>query len=256
MRASMIALLLMPAIAFAIDRPDPPTQNPLGRTSDFLLYHPDQSHRYDGLQAYQDGNYEYALHAFRAASRFADKPAQAMLASMYWEGRGVGQDRALGYVWMDLAAERGYPWLVATRERYWNAMNEDERQHALAIGPSIFDEYGDAAALPRLNVWMHRGRMQVAGSHAGFLGAVEIHRQFGNYGGFDAGFDAGTYFAARYWNQPDYLAWQNSAWHPESTGNVNVGALESVRAAPTPAQPPDPAPDAKAGGEPVDPDRH
>ena len=258
MRAGILAAaILLPAVACAIDRPEPPPeQNPLGWTSDFLLYHPDQSHRFDGLKAYEDGNYGYARGAFEAGSRFADKASQAMLASMYWDGRGVAQDRALGYVWMDLAAERGYPWLVASRERYWAAMSDSERQHALAIGPSVFDEYGDAAALPRLRIWMHRGVLHTTGSHTGFVGALEIYRKPpGADGNFAPGFDGNQYFAARYWKEQDYLGWQNSAWHPESKGKVDVGVLEPVRGARSAE--PRPRPDATdPGAKPGDPGGH
>lgn len=238
MRYVICAICLsLSGVASALDPPQPPSQPPLGMTSDFLLYHPDQSFRLDGLRAYADGKYDFALRDFRAAARYADKPSQAMLASMYWEGKGVPQDRALAYAWMDLAAERGYPWLLADRERYWNAMSEDERQRAIDVGQTVYAEYGDAAAQPRLEVWLHRGKFQSTGSHAGFVGNLEIHRMSA-FGGLSAGFDANTYYAARYWQGPQYWGWANGAWHPDAKGKVDIGHLEAVpdtKAAPAPS---------------------
>ena len=243
-RLAVAAFLLLCNAAFALDQPEAPVQNPLGTTSDFLQYHPDQSYRLDGLKAYHDGNYDFALRDFRTAARFADKPAQAMLASMYWEGRSVQQDRALAYAWMDLAAERGYPWLLADRERYWQGMTEDEHRRAIEVGQAIYDEYGDDAAMPRLGVWMHRGKMQATGSHAGFVGNMSEHKP--SPAGLLAGasWDGNAYYAARYWQPIEYLGWQNSTWHPSSTGKVDVGALEKVPDA-KPAAPAQPDPDAR-----------
>ncbi|HGM5925234.1 TPA: hypothetical protein ACKP5H_003249 [Stenotrophomonas maltophilia] len=56
---------------------------------------------------------------------------------MLWNGQGGPADRALGYAWMDLAAERGTEWLVAQRERFWEALSPDERERAVREGRSL-----------------------------------------------------------------------------------------------------------------------
>ena len=228
-RLAVVVFLLFSNAAFALEQPKAPVQPPMGTSSDFLLYHPDQSFRLDGLRAYQDGSYDYALRYFRVAARFADKPAQAMLASMYWEGRGVQQDKALAYAWMDLAAERGYPWLLADRERYWQGMSDDERKRAIEVGQAIYDEYGDNVAMPRLSLLLYRGRLHTSGSHTGFVGNLEEEKP--GVMGMLAGqtWDGNEYHAAQYWNPKEYLDWQNKTWHPGSTGKVDVGVLEPVR---------------------------
>jgi TPR repeat protein len=92
-----------------------PAVNPLANSSDFLAYHPDLGDRKLGMEAFKRGSFDYAARYFQWAARYADKPSQAMLGSMYWSGQGVQQDRALAYAWMDLAAERGYPSLLGRK---------------------------------------------------------------------------------------------------------------------------------------------
>ncbi len=139
------------------NRDDPPAVNPLASSADFLAYHPDLDNRRMGMDAYKRASFDYALRYFHWAARYADKPSEAMLASMYWDGTGVTQNRPLAYAWMDLAAERGYPGLLAFRERYWQELSDDERKRAIDLGQPLYSEYGDAVAKPRLGVLLRRG---------------------------------------------------------------------------------------------------
>ena len=74
----------------------------------FMNGHPDLFWRLRGRKYYEAGHYEHARECFELAARYADKPSQAMLGEMHWQGEGGPRDRALGYAWMDLAAERLY----------------------------------------------------------------------------------------------------------------------------------------------------
>jgi hypothetical protein len=181
------------------------------------------------MEAYGRGSYEYAARYFRWAARYADKPSQAMLGSMYWDGKGVPQDRALGYAWMDLAAERHYRILLAFRERYWHELSEDECKRAVEVGQPLYDEYGDAVAKPRLEVLLRRGLNQVTGSRTGFVGTMEIH--IPGPGGNPTVIDANQYYDPRYWKEKQYWAWADKGWKAPSKGVVNVGVLEPVPAA-------------------------
>lgn len=203
---------------------EPPLLNPLANSSDYLTYHPDLADRKLGMEAYGRGNYDYAARYFHWAARFADKPSQAMLGSMCWDGKGVPQDRALAYAWMDLAAERRYPQLLAFRERYWEVMNEDERKRALEVGQGIYAEYGDAVAKPRLEVWMRRGLLQVTGSRTGFVGTIDIQIP----GGHPPSIDANQYYDPHFWKGRQYWANVDRSWKAPPQGKVNVGALEKV----------------------------
>lgn len=221
--------LLACSTALALDPPAPPAHPAPAASDDFLYYHPDLGSRHDGLEAYSHGHYDYALRAFTRGARFADKPSQAMLASMYWDGLGTPQDKATAYAWADLAAERGYPWLLATRERYWQAMTEDERHRAIDIGQKLYAEYGDAVAQRRTESWMSRGRKQATGSHTGFVGAMEVYEGDG-FGVSATGSDANSYYADKRWKPAQYWGAQARAWNPNAKGTVSVGTLQQVRA--------------------------
>jgi len=230
---ALVAAVLLASAAHAADtqdkndasKVDSPEVNPLASNGDYLSYHPDLGDRKMGMEAYKRGSYEYAARCFRWAARYADKPSQSMLASMYWNGQGVAQDHALGYAWMDLAAERAYPALLAFRERYWQEMSDDERKRAVEVGQSIYAEYGDAVAKPRLETMMRRGLREVTGSHTGFVGTMQI--QIPSYSGSPTYIDANQYYDPHFWKGNAYWAWADRAWKTPH-GTVNIGALKTV----------------------------
>lgn len=231
----MVGTLAAPAgLAGPLDSPQ--------RTNGFLEFHPDMANREMAVDAYRRGKYEIAADLFQRAARYADKGSQAMLAEMYWKGEGVPQDRALAYAWSDLAAERGYPELLAIRENYWRQMDSAEQARAIAEGQAIYARYGDAVAKPRLAALLRRGLEQATGSHIGYISflAVASPKQK-NKGGDHNGViiepkdmigDAvagDTYYAPKYWNPQAYFALQDVVWNkPARQGTVDVGPLQKV----------------------------
>lgn len=144
------------------------------RTVDYWNAHPDQKNRMLGLAALQEGREEQARLHFERAARYADKTAQALLAQLHWEGRGGPADQALGYAWMDLAAERGDRGLAAQRERYWAALDEATRQRSIEQGQAIYDEFADEVAQPRLERERRRWSRAAVGSRIGPSGAALV----------------------------------------------------------------------------------
>lgn len=195
-------------------------------TESFLAYHPDIKYRMEGLDALDDNLPEAAFKAFQHASRYADKASQAAVAEMLWQGRGTAQDRALAYAWMDLAAERGYQTFIGLREYYWNALTDDERARALEVGTTIYAEYGDAVAKPRIEKKLRQGRSKVTGSRVGFVGNLTIHIP-GPAGWMTV--DGSTYYADHYWRADDYFEWQDRTWKNPPTGTVDVGPLQTMQ---------------------------
>jgi uncharacterized protein len=195
-----------------------------------LEHHPDILHRKLGARAYTSGNYDGAMRHFLRASRFADKASQAGVAELHFFGRGVPRDKALAYVWIDLAAERGYPRYLAMRENYWSDMSEAERERAKSIGPAIFAEYEDAVAKPRLVPLLRRGS-RIVGSRVGTRGNVEItftdHREAPMMA-------RGVQFGdKRIWDPEQYWAWQDKVHMTPprtSAGRVEVLELRSRKA--------------------------
>jgi hypothetical protein len=209
--------------------PPDPTADPLMITAGFLTHHPDMKYRLLGMKAYDQKNYEDALRFFRRAAFYADKPSQGMVAEMLWKGEGAARDPALAYAWMDLAAERGYAGFMGLRERYWNALDASERRRALTEGEAVYARFGDAAAKPRYETQLRRGRTQITGSRTGFAGNVQI--VIPGPGG-EQSIDGSKFYDERYWDAKKYWAYTDRMWSKPGIGKVSVGEVEQVGAEP------------------------
>ena len=179
-----------------------------------------------GLEAYNQKRYGTALQYFRRASFFADKPSQGMVAEMYWNGEGTPRDPVQAYVWMDLAAERGYQGFVGLRERYWNALSATGRARAVEAGQAVYARFGDAAAKPRYEHQLRIGKSQMTGSRTGFNRGVQI--EIPGPSGWQA-IDGLKFYDERYWNAKKYWAWQDKLWAKPRIGKVSVGEIENAQ---------------------------
>lgn len=216
-------------------QPDP-TEDSLMIAAGFLEGHPDLRLRQRGLDEYGDRNHPEAFRLFRKAGWYSDKPSQAIVGEMLWIGLGVPRDRALAYVWMALAAERGYRSFVEKRDLYWSALTEMERVRARAEAPGIRAEYADAAAEPRLAQALRLERSRMTGSRLGSLSApLQI------YVPGVGTLDGTKFYNPKYWDPQQYRAWNDAIWKDLRIGQVNVGDAEQV-APSAPAQPVPPQP--------------
>ncbi|QNJ99714.1 sel1 repeat family protein [Dyella telluris] len=210
-----------------------------------VAHHSDLYFRGLGAEAYQAGSKRRALSMFIAASRYADKPSQAMVAAMYWNGEGTAVDRPRAYAWMDLAADRGYRDLVIQRELYWSRLTPAERDAALAVGKEIFDEYGDERGRRRLRAEFHHELMRGTGSHTGAVGNGTTTTSLGLLGAGHAGAQGylldgnatplSSYYSSAVWSADEYLRLKDLQW--ELQGHVKVGDPEPVSESPD-TQPP------------------
>ncbi|HJS35651.1 MAG TPA: hypothetical protein VJ766_09180, partial [Pseudoxanthomonas sp.] len=196
----------------------------------FRSHHPDIRWRYLALSSYRKGRYDKAARRFRKAAHYADKPAQAMLAEMYWSGIGVPRDRPLAYAWMDLAAEREYPDFVEFRKRYWAQMTEAEQERALQVGKQLRHDYSDAVAKRRTELEMRRGRRFVTGSRTGFIGLLDI--QATTYDGRPVQLRGDQYYADEYWKPFAYWRLQDQIWRAPIRERVTVGDPETMKDSP------------------------
>ncbi len=210
-------------------RPADPTDNPDLMQAGFLAGHPDLRHRMRGMDKHRRGEYAEAMASFQLAARYADKASQAMIAEMLWTGVGVPVDRPMAYVWIDLAAERGYPALIAVRERYWNALTAEEREIARRDGPALQASYHDGVAKPRLAAVLRRARSQMTGSRTGYTGNPLRIILPGGLG--EASIDGNQFFDARYWDPKQYQAWHDAVWTRPLQGRVEVGQAAPEAAA-------------------------
>ena len=231
--ASLLIAVAASAPALADEREDDPL---VVNSESFRRGHPDLLWRNRGAIAYQQKRYEEAAHRFRDAARYGDKPSQAMLAMMLWNGDGIQADRVQAYAWIDVAAERGYTSFLATRERFRAALSEDERRRAADLGKELYAKYGDEYAKKRLNLEMTREKLKLIGSHLG-RPTGSVVRLPGPDGRLRSISDA-VFWSPRYWNPPQYWALQDRVWEP-SKGRVDVGPVQPVDAQP-PASPEEP----------------
>ncbi len=230
LRCIVAAALFVAAAASA----SPPTEvrddDPLIVNSEaFQRGHPDLLWRNRAATAYQQKRYEEAATRFRYAARYGDKPSQAMLAMMLWNGDGIGADRVQAYAWIDVAAERGYKSFLATREKFWVGLSEDERRRAADLGKALYAEYGDERAKKRLDLEMTREKLRITGSHLGRpKGALVL---LPGPDGRPRPIPDTVFWSPRYWNPQQYWSLQDRVWE-QPKGHVDVGPVQPVDAQP------------------------
>lgn len=208
--------------------PPDPTMDRLMITAGFLNGHPDLRFRLLALERRDAGRQDDAFKYFQRAAYYADKPSQAMVAEMFWNGTGTVQDKAQAYAWMDLAAERGYEGFLDLRERYWAQLNESERSRAVDLGQEIYARYGDEAALPRIATAIRRERKNVTGSRTGVSSNLKIYVP-GPAGDMEQ-IDGSKFYDDRYWDPKQYQAWHDTIWMKPRVASVAVGGVEQVTA--------------------------
>lgn len=191
----------------------------------FIGAHPDLYWQREGIRNYARGRYGEAMTSFRRAARFADKTSQAMIAQMLWNGDGVQADRGMAYAWADLAAERGYPDFIATREKFWRELTPDERRDAVSKGQAIFDEYGDKVAKRREESALHLARINVTGSRTGHVGTLVVRQRLVDGRWDDT--DGAIYYADQYWKPEQYWHWKDRVWSQPPEGTVEVGPIQT-----------------------------
>lgn len=234
-----LLLLVLPVGLLANDNsgPKPPQRDPTADSlmvaAGFLEGHPDLRFRQRGLDEYGRENHPEAFQLFRKAAYYSDKPSQAIVGEMLWAGLGAAKDRGLAYVWMDLAAERGYRSFVEKRDLYWSLLDGRERARAQATAPSVRAEYADSAAEPRLARALRMERGKMTGSRLGSL-STPIQISVPGVGTFEGS----RFYNPQYWDPEQYRAWNDSIWKELRFGQVNVGDVEQVGNAEAPGQSP------------------
>lgn len=197
--------------------------------------HPDQFGRYKGLVAFSDGDYKHALYLFKFGARYADKVCQLSIGLMYLEGQGIPRDPGEAWAWISIAAERGYPTFVSTRDRVWHGLSADQRKRAGAIRRTLAKTYADKVARPRMIRELHYYGSQVTGSMlaidhgvsqvaVGPSGTLSGACMRAARAGFRAaGCGGQNMYADENWNPALYF----KARDAEYQGLVTVGALQA-----------------------------
>jgi len=204
-------------------------------TDGFLEAHLDLFYRRAGIRADKKGDYAEARKQYQLAARYADKPSQARLGEMYWEGQGVAADHAMGFLWMALASERGYDQFGARKMEYWNQLTPEERQRAIKLDKKMLATYGDAVAKPRQEAVLRREAARSTGSMLGHSGASALQIN-GPRGG---SIDPEVFYAKEFWEPGKYWKLQDRVWDGRTPGRVDIGDVEDItqETTPKPQQP-------------------
>lgn len=205
---------------------DAPRMTPEMMQAGLLNAHPDLRWRLQAMADHEDGRFDVALVRFKRAARYADKPSAAMIAEMYWVGQGTAQDRATGYAWMDLAAERLWRPFLVRREAMWAALDETEQKRALEVGQDIYATYGDEVAKPRKEKVLARAKRRITGSRVGFVGNLTI--EVPGPGGMTTRIRGDQFYHPTLWQPERYWAWQDRIWREPRVGTVDVGEISTV----------------------------
>src|SRR5262249_54863428 len=123
---------------------------------------------YAGMRRYTHRQYKDALKYFEVGAYYADKLSQLSIGLMHLNGEGVPKDSAIAYAWIDLAAERGYPDFVATRDRVKSELTPAQLERAQQQRDKLALRYADAVAKPRMEQQLRLGAAQMTGSRTGF----------------------------------------------------------------------------------------
>jgi len=194
--------------------------------------HPDLFGMTVGMRRYADHQYRAALHYFEIGARYADKLSQLSIGLMHLNGEGTPKNPLLAYAWFDLAAERGYPSFVATRDELKAQLAPQQLKDAMALRATLAERYADAVAKPRMALELRWGQMQFTGSRTGFdSGVVQSSSRhcgpaliIGGRAVPQLGCGAFNPFLQKDNWQPDqYFAARDREWMP----NVKVGEPET-----------------------------
>lgn len=210
--------------------------------SAFLSHHPDLRFRQLGDEARLAGRYQEALGHYQRSALHADKLSQLRIAEMYWQGKGVGRDRALAYAWMDVAAERGQSPILARRESIWEALDPSERERALREGGAIFERYGDEVAKPRMERELRRGLRRMTGSRTGsvspglrvqqFSGVTQMRFRHDVMSGWSGPIHGGaSYYDPQLWRAEYYWQWkdENADRAIRQTRGIGTSTAAAIR---------------------------
>lgn len=243
------------AIARESEQPAPPTaraDSKIHRILEVMGHsstwgHPDLFGQFAGMRRLFEGDYKGAMHYFRIGARYADKLSQISIGMMYLNGQGVSRDPAVACAWITLAAERGYPSYVATRDRVCASLSPAQHDRAMAALDTLRPDYGDAVAKRRMKLELTSARRALTGSHLGYDGGVialpppgepvDCNGYVLNLGGVEVPRRGCGRYDPAMWNPKKYFAARDAQWF----GTVSIGELQQVNPSPAKAgkQPPD-----------------
>jgi hypothetical protein len=135
---------------------------------------PDEADLVRAARSLADGFEKDAVEKFKRAARFGNKEAQKSVGLMYIRGMGVEKDWAMAFAWLKLASSHGDSRIIATREKVYGGLGDDEKARADAHFLELQAVYGDQMALERRRGWVRKQKREFSGSRQGNSGNLRI----------------------------------------------------------------------------------
>ncbi|HET6545147.1 MAG TPA: sel1 repeat family protein [Rhodanobacteraceae bacterium] len=127
-----------------------------------------------GVEAFKDGQFDFAVEMYQVAASWAYKPAEYNLGVMYAKGQGVTVDLPRALAWMTLAAERGSRRYERARDAVHQSMTSDQIARADDVLRELKATYADEIALTRAKARWREVRNSATGSRVGFVGNLAV----------------------------------------------------------------------------------
>jgi hypothetical protein len=216
---------------------DPEVQKTLRAMKDTSTwYHPDLFGEFTGMRYYTHRQFADALKYLEIGAYYADKLSQLSIGLMHLNGEGTPKDPITALAWFDIAAERGYPNFVATRDQLKATLTAEQIAQSAEVRGRLALRYGDTVAKPRMAVQLRQGQMQITGSHTGFNFGISQLNVTPKSLEMPIGGDTDM-FAKDRWDPDSYFRTRDAEWK----ATVTVGAVEAQIKPGGPARPSDPA---------------
>lgn len=106
-----------------------------------------------GKRKWMKGHYDSSIADFKLAAGWGSKDAQYSLGLIYYNGRHVDTNKALGIAWLELAAERDDAHKDLVTRSAKKLATPQERKHAQKILANLSLRYADKVAAKR--AWKH-----------------------------------------------------------------------------------------------------
>lgn len=168
--------------------------------------HPDIINEFIGMHRYAAGDYTGAMKSFLVAASYADKPSQLSIGLMYLNGQGVQKDPVTAWAWLSIAAERGYPRFVSTRDDLWQQLSSGQRQQAKATEQQLYAQYGDPVAQPHMLQALQQSEANMGAGNAGANASME------KFCAQNKAAACADLYAKWFWDPKEYFAGRDAAW--------------------------------------------
>ena len=131
------------------------------------LITPDKIMLAEAITQYQDGYNKLAMVYFKRSAAFGNANAQAQIGLMYLKSLGVKEDWAIGYAWIQLAAQHNTPQYTKLKLKIFSMLSPEEKEQSKSEYKKIAHYFGKSKAYTRRVRWVQKVTNSILGSRVG-----------------------------------------------------------------------------------------